>query len=569
MYQALYRKYRPKRFNEVVGQDVIIQTLKNGISSQRINHAYIFAGPRGSGKTSIAKIFAKTVNCQNINDSEACGKCVYCTQTNTQNMDIMEIDAASNNGVDEIREINNKVNLVPSLGKYKVYIIDEVHMLTIGAFNALLKTLEEPPSHVIFILATTDPQKVPITILSRCQRFDFKKISEEKIVERINYVIEKENIEIEKDAVFEIARLGDGSLRDALGILDQVIIYSNDKITINDVHDVNGTVIQKELQNIIFDLVNSNILGILNEIDKYSKKGKNISKVTEELIFLMRNLILFKLNYDLNNNDDLKNLAESVTSEQLLNYISVLNESLNAMKKSINSKMVLEMAFIKIYSLENNEKEINKSGIVQKEEISKENEKQNSNSESENKENINIEKSESKKENIKKISQEIIVKNEDDDYEKEMIDFQKTRIGNVLSKFSKIKTIELKKQIESLNDYLLDEKIGNYVEMILDGQLKAASEEGIIFIFKTKGLSETFNENILEIENILKELFNNNCFIISTDIDNWESIKHNFNSKKVKYEYKQEKKELKEILKMKKNNNNSFDNLFGELLEYK
>ena len=181
MYQALYRKYRPKTFDDVAGQEVIIKTLKNAVINDKISHAYLFAGPRGCGKTSIAKIFAKLVNCKDIVDGMPCNKCVCCTQTNEQNMDVIEMDAASNNGVDEIREINNKVNLVPSLGKYKIYIIDEVHMLTIGAFNALLKTLEEPPSHVIFILATTDPHKVPVTILSRCQRFDLKKIPVDNI----------------------------------------------------------------------------------------------------------------------------------------------------------------------------------------------------------------------------------------------------------------------------------------------------------------------------------------------------------------------------------------------------
>ena len=185
MYQALYRKYRPKTFDEVAGQEVVVKTLKNSVTNNKINHAYLFAGPRGCGKTTIAKIFAKLVNCENSSNGIPCNKCVCCTQSNEQNMDVIEMDAASNNGVDEIREINNKVKLAPTLGKYKIYIIDEVHMLTIGAFNALLKTLEEPPAHVIFILATTDPHKVPITILSRCQRFDLKKISDEQIYNRL------------------------------------------------------------------------------------------------------------------------------------------------------------------------------------------------------------------------------------------------------------------------------------------------------------------------------------------------------------------------------------------------
>ena len=230
MYQALYRKYRPKILEDVCGQDIIVRIIKNSINKNQINHAYLFAGPRGTGKTSIAKIFARIVNCANSKDCIPCGKCPSCTEIN--NSDIIEIDAASNNGVDEIRELRSKVNLVPAFGKYKVYIIDEVHMLTVGAFNALLKTLEEPPEHIIFVLATTDPQKIPETILSRCQRFDFKKISTESIVENLEKISQKENIEIETPALIEIARLSDGGMRDSIGMLDQARAYTNEKITV-------------------------------------------------------------------------------------------------------------------------------------------------------------------------------------------------------------------------------------------------------------------------------------------------------------------------------------------------
>ena len=255
MYQALYRKYRPSTFEDVIGQDVIVKTLKNEISNNHISHAYLFTGPRGTGKTSIAKILAKTVNCEHLNGFQPCEVCVSCTQINNrQTTDIFEIDAASNNGVDEIRELKSKVNLVPSTSKYKVYIIDEVHMLTTGAFNALLKTLEEPPSHIIFILATTDPHKIPSTILSRCQRFDFKKISDKKIVERLKYIVKKEKINIEEDALYEIARLSDGGMRDSISMLDQVLAFSESTITVKEVHEVNGTLSQYEMQNFMEDL---------------------------------------------------------------------------------------------------------------------------------------------------------------------------------------------------------------------------------------------------------------------------------------------------------------------------
>ena len=570
MYQALYRKYRPKNFDEVVGQDIIVKTLKNSILSQKINHAYIFTGTRGSGKTSIAKIFARTVNCENPIEGKNCQKCVCCTQTDEQNMDIIEIDAASNNGVDEIREINNKVSLVPSLGKYKIYIIDEVHMLTIGAFNALLKTLEEPPAHAIFILATTDPQKVPTTILSRCQRFDFKKISENKIVERLLQIVKKEKINIEDDCLYEIARLSDGSLRDALGILDQVLIYALDKINIEDVHDINGTVTQFELQSLIYNVVNNNITLVLNDINKYCENGKNIPKITEEILYLMRNIVLYKtsVNSVSHNDEQIKNILEVVTLEKLIQYISILNEALINMRKSINSRMILELAFIKIYSSENREERVS-TGNNMKENNSENKEFSNESKSNQlgNQETINIKKNESKSSEKSKISQEI--KTDIDNYKLELENFKNIRIGNVLARFSKIKTAELKKSMIKLNDYMLDEKNGNLVAMILDGELKAASENAMIFVFATKTLSETFNENITKLEKLINKILNNKYKIISTDINDWDKIKQQFNLKKVEYEYVEEKISIEEILKNKKNSKSDINNMFGELLEYK
>ena len=234
-YQALYRKYRPSTLNDVIGQDIVIKILKNAVSNNKVGHAYLFSGPRGIGKTTIAKALAKTVNCTDLIDGVSCEKCDNCNSINSGfNPDIIEIDAASNNGVDEIREIKNKINLVPNQLKYKVYIIDEVHMLSIGAFNALLKTLEEPPEHIIFILATTDPQKVPATIVSRCQCFEFHRISNKNIVERLKYIVDNEKIEIDDNVLEMIAELSDGGLRDAVGMLDKLNAYSNSKISLDD-----------------------------------------------------------------------------------------------------------------------------------------------------------------------------------------------------------------------------------------------------------------------------------------------------------------------------------------------
>ena len=249
-YLALYRKYRPVDFNNVYGQEEVVTVLKNAIVTGKISHAYLFCGPRGTGKTTIAKIVARLVNCDNLIDGNPCGKCYNCLNYLNSN-DIVEIDAASNNGVDEIRELRDKVNLVPSNAKYKVYIIDEVHMLTMQAFNALLKTLEEPPSHVIFILATTEPHKIPLTISSRCQKFRFSKISDDKIVDRLKDICYCENISTDDDTLYEIARLSDGGMRDAINILDQLVAYSNGNITIDDVYKVNGSVSYNDLYNLL------------------------------------------------------------------------------------------------------------------------------------------------------------------------------------------------------------------------------------------------------------------------------------------------------------------------------
>ena len=295
MYQTLYRKYRPSNLDEVVGQNIIIKTLKNAIINNKLSHAYLFTGPRGTGKTSVAKILARTVNCINLNDTNPCNKCVNCTQNLKQPIDIIEIDAASNNGVDEIRELKSKVSLVPTINKYKVYIIDEVHMLTTGAFNALLKTLEEPPAHIIFILATTEPHKIPMTILSRCQRFDFKRISNEDIVNRLEYVVKQEKIKIDDICLKEIARLSNGGMRDALSILDQVNAYSDGVISIEQIHEINGTLTPLEIKNFIINLNNGNLENILNLINKYDNNGKDFVKMSEEILIYLRNLI-FKFN---------------------------------------------------------------------------------------------------------------------------------------------------------------------------------------------------------------------------------------------------------------------------------
>ena len=325
MYQALYRKYRPTTFDDVVGQEVVVKTILNALKNNKLSHAYIFSGPRGTGKTSIAKILAKAVKCE-MGNGEICNKCISCQQINNkQSTDIIEIDAASNNGVDEIREIRNKVNNVPSIGKYKIYIIDEVHMLTTGAFNALLKTLEEPPAHAIFVLATTEIHKVPETVLSRCQKFDFKKINNEQMFERVKYICLKENIKMNDDVAREIVSLSDGGLRNCISLIDQVNSYCDGEITINDVHEINGTINYRTVLEFIDELLLGNIKSVLLKLEAFNDTGKSVVKITEELICYLRNILIYNIDKDLVDNNYLYDRYENIDNKIVMMLINELN----------------------------------------------------------------------------------------------------------------------------------------------------------------------------------------------------------------------------------------------------
>lgn len=344
-YVALYRAYRPKTFQDVIGQEAVIQTLQNALKFNQTSHAYLFSGPRGTGKTSIAKIFAKAINCFQ-EDHEVYDHCeVYHPLKASDMTDIIELDAASNNGVDEIRDIRDKVKFMPSIGKYKVYIIDEVHMLTTGAFNALLKTLEEPPQHVIFILATTEIHKIPQTILSRCQRFDFTLVSTDKIIKKIDEITSKENIQITKEATKAIASLGGGSVRDSISLLDQVRAYAADEITEDIVYQVTGAVSNKDLQELLQAIVNKQAAEALDIIKKQMHQGKEVGRILADLTDALSQILKEKAT---NQKGVYQSISSYIPFEKLYHYLDVINSLSYDIKYTTQKETYLELAIVKM-----------------------------------------------------------------------------------------------------------------------------------------------------------------------------------------------------------------------------
>lgn len=357
MHKALYRVYRPKNFSDVIGQEHIVRTLKNQIENNNVGHAYLFCGTRGTGKTSTAKIFSRAVNCTNLHNDEPCNECENCREIlEDKTMDVVEIDAASNNSVDDIRELRENVKYSPAKSKYKVYIIDEVHMLSQGAFNALLKTLEEPPSYVIFILATTEPHKIPATILSRCQRFDFKRVTVKDISSRMRYICEKEGIEADEKALNLIARNSQGALRDALSILDQCISFEGNKISYNDVIELLGSVNIEQLFDLAESIIKEDTRKSLQILNDFIIWGKDVRNLVNDLIDHFRNLMVCKISNDLDEIislpeetiDLLKQQAETIDTNNLIRILNILSETQDGMKISSNPRVLMEVTMMKI-----------------------------------------------------------------------------------------------------------------------------------------------------------------------------------------------------------------------------
>ena len=480
-YQALYRKYRPKTFDDVYGQQIVVQTLKNVIKNNKLTHAYLFVGPRGTGKTSIAKIFAKTINCLHPEDGLSCEKCDICISNNSnENVDIIEMDAASNNGVDEIREIRNHITLLPTVSKYKIYIIDEVHMLTTGAFNALLKTLEEPPEHIIFILATTEPHKIPLTIMSRCQSFEFKPIPVATIKERLKYICAQENINIDDKSLNLIAEESNGGLRDAVSMLDQLNAYADGNIKYEDVLLLNGRINDDEIEKFMTEMVNDDLNSVFTKIESWQEEGKNFIYICEDFIRFLRNeLIKFKLE---NNSNIVSLIGENKTIE----VIMILNKISNDMKISKDKKVLFDVTIINITNILKNKQTFENNTYDSK--------------------NMKIENKTSEKVEIKEKPQTVEVPiKETKDYTL-YDELMSIRLNNILCIADKKSKIEYENAVENLKNDISDLNKLKIINLLDDTKITAGSKDGIIFTTDSDNILHDLYDNMELLEGSLESL---------------------------------------------------------------
>lgn len=543
-YVALYRKYRPKKFDDVIGQKVTVEILKNSIINNKISHAYLFNGPRGTGKTSVAKIFARSVNCLNNKNGNACGTCELCKKIQENDVDIIEIDAASNNGVEEIREIRSKVKLLPAVAKYKVYIIDEVHMLSTGAFNALLKTLEEPPSHVIFILATTEIHKIPLTILSRCQRFDFNKVNSEEMFAKLNQICKLEKKDISDNILKLIVKLSDGGCRDAINLLDQVLSLSSENITEDEIYDMQGITSEDKIIDFLNTILENDIVGGMKFLDSFVNSGKNLNGIVEQLLILLHNIAIANTVDNFFQGDSQKKyIAINVNLENIKILTNILIELENQMNKSTNQRNLFETYYIYMSSVINDCKTNVSNNFVKLVKNSKQTPKK--------------ELKECSSENGESVNTDFNL-------------LKKIRINNILATANKEELIKINHDYERINDFIANKVYNNIAALLLSGKVVAASSEYLLFSFDDKSLVKVFLSNLEKIEKFLYEIYNNEYKVMSVDSNEWVNIKNEFiiNKKnKVVYEILPEL----DVLQNQNKKNTKFEsitnNIFGDEVE--
>ena len=500
-YQALYRKYRPDSFDDFIDQDNVKRILINSILNNKISHAYLFAGPRGIGKTSMAKIFAKAINCNNFDKkNDVCNECDYCFESNNQSVDIIEIDAASNNGVDQIRDLKSKISIVPSNLKYKVYIIDEVHMLTNSAFNALLKTLEEPPSYVVFILATTEFYSVPETIVSRCQCFSFNRISIKSMCKRLKYIASKEKIKITDDAILEIAHYANGGLRDAIGMLDKLHSFTSKEITVDIFKSINGMISQEEIVEFYQNIFNGNIIEILSLIDKINEQGYDFKNFVERLIFYTRDVIV---NYYVK--------KELVCGSVLQNIelVSNLNDILNRLKEAIDPMVVVQIYLLKFIdnmkNVSKNETEnISREIIVEEKEVKKGN--------------INVEDKKSNKTNTDQLDKKSFTINEDN---------KKIRINNAMATAELKYKKELSKLWDDINKYFMDNKYGKVAQLLSDTFPMVVGKDYLILTSTSAGIVDNLYSNLQDVENFISNIYHKLAVVVLLN-DEFDEVKKKY-----------------------------------------
>lgn len=537
-YTALYRKYRPINFSSIVGQDVIVDILKNSIINNKVSHAYLFTGPRGTGKTSTAKILAHAVNCLNFTN-DICGECSICKSLDLNDSDIVEIDAASNNGVDEIRSLRDNVNLMPAFCKYKIYIIDEVHMLSTGAFNALLKTLEEPPSHVIFILATTEPNKIPLTILSRCQRFDFNKINMNDLISRLKYIVNEEGRVVSDNILEQIAKISDGGLRDAINLLDQLLSLPDENINIDEVEKLSGKISTQSVYELFSYIINNDLVSILNFSTYMFDNGKNYKDLADSMLSFLRDI---SINTEVPNYFD-KSYSEllskiTISFNNLIKMSSIINELLKELKNSNNQKMLFE---IYVFQMCNILKNVDKVEVI--------------NTSMNNKKNVNIKND--KNENINIETKQNLIDS----------DLKDIRINNVFAGANKEILNSVNSKYYLINDYISNKKYNMVSILLSSGRIVVASDKYLLFSFKNKSDVLKFDSIYKQIEQFLKKIYDESYKIVAVSDKEWVEMKNNYiNNIKNKISYVFiEENDVK--LEMSENSNaleNSALNIFGE-----